>query len=225
MKKIIATFSLLLLLTSCDVLKQMGLPLTELDVANGIKEALIQGVNKGGSSLFNLQANGNSGLLNEMLPAEVSQALNVAKSLGLSSKINQLSSTLNQAAINSAQKAIPVFINGIRGMNITDAFNILRGGTNAGTTFLRNTTNMALQAAIQPEVAGVFRELGIKPKLLQNLGGSNPLLNSLDVDMTSLLSNMVCTKMYDKIGQEEAIIRRDVGARSSLLLQKVFAAQ
>jgi Protein of unknown function (DUF4197) len=225
MKKIIATFSLLLLLTSCDVIKNMGLPLTELDVANGIKEALIQGVNKGGSSLFNLQANGNSGLLNELLPAEVGQALNVAKSLGLSPKINQLSNTLNQAAINSAQKAIPVFINGIRGMNITDAFNILRGGTNAGTAFLRNTTNNALQAAIQPEVAGVFRELGIKPKLLQNLGGSNPLLSSLDVDMTSLLSNMVCSKMYDKIGQEEAIIRRDVGARSSILLQKVFAAQ
>jgi Protein of unknown function (DUF4197) len=225
MKKIIATFSLLLLLTSCDVIKQMGLPLTELDVANGIKEALIQGVNKGGSSLFNLQANGNSGLLNELLPAEVGQALNVAKSLGLSPKINQLSNTLNQAAINSAQKAIPVFISGIRGMNITDAFNILRGGTNAGTAFLRNTTNNALQAAIQPEVAGVFRELGIKPKLLQNLGGSNPLLSSLDVDMTSLLSNMVCSKMYDKIGQEEAIIRRDVGARSSILLQKVFAAQ
>jgi hypothetical protein len=225
MKKIIAIFSLCIIFTSCDILKQMGVPLTEQDVANGLKEALIQGVNRGGSSLFATQANGNSGLLNELLPANVNQALGLAKTLGLTPKINQLSASLNQAAVNSAQKAIPIFISSIRSMNINDAWNILRGGNNAGTTFLRTTTNGNLQNAIKPEVLGVFNTLGIKPSLLQNLGVKNPMLKELDVDITGLLSNLVCNKMYEKIGEEEAKIRTDIGSRSTALMQRVFAAQ
>jgi hypothetical protein len=225
MKKIIAIFSLCIVFMSCDILKQMGVPLTEQDVANGLKEALIQGVNRGGASLFNTQANGNSGLLNELLPPNVNQALGLAKTLGLTPKINQLSASLNQAAVNSAQKAIPIFISSIRSMNISDAWNILRGGNNAGTSFLRTSTNANLQNAIKPEVLGVFNSLGLKPSLLQNLGVKNPLLKELDIDITGLLSTLVCNKMYEKIGEEEAKIRTDIGSRSTALMQRVFAAQ
>ena len=38
MKKIIAVFALVLTFTSCDLLQQAGLPLSEMDVANGLKE-------------------------------------------------------------------------------------------------------------------------------------------------------------------------------------------
>jgi Protein of unknown function (DUF4197) len=223
-KKIIAFLAITILFTSCEVLQQMGVPLTQLDVANGIKEALIQGVNRGGSSLFTTQANGNSGLLNELLPPNVATILNTAKSLGLSPKIEALSGKLNSAAVNSAQKAVPIFIGAIRGLNISDAFNILRGGNNAATTFLRGATNNALIAAIKPEVNNVFASVGLQPTLLGNLGTKNPLLSALDIDMTGLLSNMVTAKMYEKIGQEEVKVRTDVAARSSLLMQRVFAS-
>jgi hypothetical protein len=225
MKKMIAIFGLCAIFASCDILQQMNVPLTELDVANGLKEALIQGVNRGSSSLFSVEANGNSGLLNELLPKEVASALSVAQSLGLSNKINQLTSTLNTAAINSAQKAVPIFISGIRGMSISDAWGILRGNQNAATTFLRTNTSTALVGAVKPEVGSVFATLGLKPSLLQNLGSNNPLLKSLDIDLTQLLSQLVCNKMYEKIGQEEIRIRTDLNARSSALLQRVFAAQ
>jgi Protein of unknown function (DUF4197) len=223
-KKLIAFLAITVLFTSCDILQQMGVPLTQLDVANGIKEALIQGVNRGGSSLFTTQANGNSGLLNELLPPNVATILNTAKSLGLSPKIEALSGKLNSAAVNSAQKAVPIFIGAIRGLNISDAFNILRGGNNAATTFLRGATNNALIAAIKPEVNNVFASVGLQPTLLGNLGTKNPLLSALDIDMTGLLSNMVTAKMYEKIGQEEVKVRTDVAARSSLLMQRVFAS-
>jgi Protein of unknown function (DUF4197) len=224
MKKVITLLAMTILFASCDVLQQMGAPLTQLDVANGIKEALVQGVNRGGASLFNAGANGNSGLLNELLPGNVASILSTARSLGLSPKIDAISGKLNSAAVNSAQKAVPIFIGAIRGMNISDAFNILRGGKNAATIFLRQATSVALTNAIKPEVGSVFASVGLKPTLLGNLGTSNPLLSALDVDMTGLLSNMVCDKMYSKIEQEEARVRTDVAARSSLLMQRVFAS-
>ncbi len=199
MKKFIAVFAFILTLTSCDLLKQVGLPLSELDVANGLKEALIQGVNRGSGSLFNVQANGNSGLLNELLPRDVSKVLDVAKSLGLSPKINQLSNSLNQAAMNSVQKSVPIFINSIRTISITDAWNILRGDQNAATNFLRNATQGALVAAISPEVKQVFGTMGLKPNLLGNLGSKSPLLQGFDVDLTQLLAGAITQKMYSKI--------------------------
>ena len=67
-KKIYTLIAITLFFTSCDLLQGISIPLTEADVANGLKEALIQGVNRGGNSLFSTQANGNSALLNELLP-------------------------------------------------------------------------------------------------------------------------------------------------------------
>jgi Protein of unknown function (DUF4197) len=225
MKHFLAFLFVSIFFTSCDVLQSIGVPLTEADVANGLKEALIQGVNRGGTSLFSAGGNGNSGLLNELLPSDVANLLGTARKLGLSPKIDALTNNLNQAAINSAQKAMPIFVNAIRGMNISDAWNILRGERNAATAFLRRMTGAALSAAIKPEVGGVFKSIGLKPTLLGNLGaGNNPLLSGLDVDMTGLLSDMVCKKMYDKIEQEESKIRTDIGARSTQLMQRVFAA-
>jgi hypothetical protein len=225
MKKFLALFMFCGFLASCDVLSQMGVPLTEADVANGLKEALIQGVNRGAGSLFATQSNGNSALLNELLPPDVANVLSVAKSLGLSSKINQLTNTLNTAAVNSAQNSIPVFVNSIRGMSISDAWGILRGAQNAGTNYLRQSTGTDLVRAVQPEVNTVFSSLGLKPSLLQNLGSNNSMLKALDVDLTQLLSQLICNKMYSKIEQEEGRIRTDISARTTGLLQRVFAAQ
>ncbi|MFM2386284.1 MAG: hypothetical protein RL660_1041 [Bacteroidota bacterium] len=225
MKKIVALFSFLVMFASCDVLQQMNIPLTEADVANGLKDALVQGVNRGAGNLFSVQANGNAGLLNELLPPDVAKALELAKSLGLSPKIEQLSKTLNTAAINSAQKAVPIFVNGIRGMSITDAWGILRGSQNSATQFLRTSTSNNLVAAVTPEVGTVFSSLGLKNTLLENLGSKNQLLKPLDIDMRALLASLVCNKMYDKIGEEEVRIRTDLSARSTALMQRVFAAQ
>jgi hypothetical protein len=224
MKKIIAVFAFILTFVSCDILRQTGLPLTELDVANGLKEALVQGVNRGSGSLFNVQANGNTGLLNELLPENAANILNIAKTLGLSPKVNALSDNLNKAAMTSVQKSVPIFINAIRTISIVDAWNILRGNPNAATAYLRNATQSSLMSAIRPEVSNVFTSLGMKTNLLGNLGSNSPLLKNLDVDLAQILSAAITQKMFAKIAQEEARIRQDVGARSTVLLQRVFGA-
>ena len=223
MKKIITLLSFTLLLGSCEILSQLGLPLTQADVANGLKEALIQGVNRGGTSLFSAGANGNSGLLNELLPSNVASIISTARQLGFAPKIDAVTNKLNTAAVNTANKAMPIFISAIRGMNISDAFNILRGDKNAATVFLRRATSAALTAAIKPEVNSVFSSVGLQPTLLGNLGTKNPLLSGLDVDLTGMLSNLVCDKMYAKIEQEEAKIRTNLSDRSTALMQRVFA--
>ncbi len=223
-KTFITTMVACLLFSSCELLSQMGLPLTPEDVANGLKEALVQGVNRGSGSLFAVEGNGNTSLLNQMLPENVRTVLGVAKNLGLSPKIDAVSSKLNAAAISSVQKSVPVFIAAIRQMSITDAWGILRGDKNAATNYLRKATTAGLMAAIRPEVNGVFASVGIKPSLLQNLGVKNPLLGDLDIDMSGLLTNMITSKMYDKIEIEESRIRTDIGARTTQLMQRVFAA-
>lgn len=211
-------------ISSCEMLSKMGVPLTEADIANGIKEALVQGVNRGGEEMFRVQSNGNTSLLNEMLPSEALSLLEVARNLGFQDKINRVSGQLNTAAINSVQKAVPVFVSGIRQMNITDAIGVLRGGRDAGTQYLRRATGNQLAAAVRPEVVNVMSSLGLKPTLLGNLGVKNPLLQGLDIDLSGLLTNLIIEKMYARIAQEEVKIRTNISARTSGLLQKVFGS-
>ncbi len=224
MKKLLTILLLTLTFTSCDLLQHVGGPLSELDVSNGLKEALVQGVNRGSANLYNVQENGNSGLLNELLPDNAAKILNIAKSLGLSPKINQLSNNLNVAARNSVQKSVPIFINAIRTISIVDAWNILRGGQTAATAYLQSRTQAALVQAISPEVSNVFRSMGLQPNLLGNLGTKSPLLQGFDVNLTQVLTAAVTQKMFMQIAQEEARIRQVVSARTSALMQRVFAA-
>ncbi len=223
-RKLITVFALILTFTSCDLLQHAGLPLTELDVANGLKEALVQGVNRGSSSLFTTQANGNTGLLNELLPDNAAKLLTVAKQLGLSPKINELSNNLNRAAVNSVQKSVPVFVNAIRGITIVDAWNILRGNQTAATTYLRNAAQSNLINAVSPEVNQVFASVGIKPTLMANLGSKSPLLQAFDVNLAQLLTTAITQKMFMKIAEEEVRIRQNVAARTTSLMQRVFGA-
>jgi hypothetical protein len=223
-KSILSVMLVCLTLLSCDELAKMGIPLSEADVANGLKQALIQGVNRGSGSLFATETNGNSSLLNAMLPTEVKDVLSVARNLGFGPKIDNVSKTLNTAAVNSVKNSVPVFVNAITSMNISDAWGVLRGDKSAATTFLRKATAATLPAVIKPEVGNVFTSLGLKTSLLSNLGVKNPLLNDLDIDMSGLLTNMITTKMYDKVQEEEARIRTDIGARSTDLMRRVFAA-
>jgi hypothetical protein len=159
-----------------------------------------------------------------MLPAEAQKLLQLASTLGFDDKVKKFSNTLNTAAINSAQKSVPVFINGIRQMNITDAIGVLRGGRDAGTQYLRRTTNANLVAAIQPEVNNVLQSVGLKPTVLGNLGVKNPLLSGLDINISNALTQLICQKMYEKIAEEEVRIRTNINARTSGLLQRVFSS-
>lgn len=220
-------FQLLLgltLLTGCDALQQVSAPLTGTDVGNGLKEALQLGVNLAGRNL-NSNVFGPNFLVNELLPADVGKALNTARQLGFGAQVDQINSKVSQAAVSAVQQSLPIFRQAITQMSFKDAWAILRGGNGAGTRYLRETVGATVLGAIQPQVNSLFQSVGLKPTVLQSLGVNNPLLKSLDYDMSQALTRVINTKIFNEIERQENDIRTNIGSRATLLLQRVFAAQ
>ncbi len=207
--------------TSCDVIKGL---LGEADIAGGLKEALINGVMQGKNNAQNGSLFNGTNVLNGVLPEAAVKIIKTLETLGLGSEITRFQNTLTSAATKSAEKTVPVFIDGIRNITFKDAVAILGGGYDAATNYLRNSVGDSLRNAIKPEIASVLAEYKL-PQTLGDLAGKElPIIGKqkLNIDFTSVLAQLVANKMFSEIEATEYKIRTDLNARTSNLLRQVF---
>ena len=130
----------------------LGAGLSNTDIVSGLKEALNIGT-KNASSTLNI-TNGFFGnqLIKILMPPEVRKIETTLRSFGMNKACDRLILSMNRAAEDAAGKAVPIFVNAITNMSITDGISILRGGNNAATEFLKGTTTMALTEAFRPVI-------------------------------------------------------------------------
>ena len=209
------------LFTGCDVVKSI---LGEADIAGGLREALINGVMQGKNSASNGSLFNGTNILNGVLPESAVKIIKTLETLGLASEVTRFQNTVTSAATRSAEKSVPVFINGIRNITFKDAVAILGGGYNAATNYLRNSIGDSLRNAIKPEIASVLTEYKL-PQTLGDIAGKDlPVIGKqkLNIDFTNVLAQLVANQMFKEIEATEYKIRTDLNARTSTLLQRVF---
>ncbi|HNL83477.1 MAG TPA: DUF4197 family protein [Chitinophagaceae bacterium] len=130
--------------SSCDTLKSVADSiLTERDAISAIKEMLTIGSN--GNALISKDV-----LMNAILPKDVNTVLQKLQQMGLSKEIDKFTNTLTNAATQTATNSIPVFADGIKRMNITDAINIVKNGGTAATDYFRTTIGNDLRTTVTP---------------------------------------------------------------------------
>lgn len=245
MKTRIILFSALLLITAgctelMKVLQSSGLPLTEEEVANGLREALITGAQNSARRLAAENGYYGDQMVKILLPDEARVIIeNLSKIPGGDKLVEDVVLRINRAAEDAAKEVAPVFVNSIKQMTIRDAFNILRGADNAATDYLRSTTYNELYALYKPKIqASTEKKIiaGISTKeSWQTLTGKwNTIANSVagrvagfktvNTDLDDYLTNKALSGMFLKVEQEEYKIRKDVTARVTPLLQRVFGS-
>lgn len=245
MKKIVFFLSIISL-TSCAELTQVlevynaSAPLTEYEVAGGLREALRVGTDSAAARLGSTDGYFGDDLVKILLPKEADIIVdNASKIPGGEKVINDVVMHINRAAEDAAKEAGPVFWGAIKEMTITDAFNILNGGNDAATLYLKNSTykelfdlyNPKIQASLDKEIAA-----GVSPNMSwETLTGkwnkiaSNPLaqmagLNTVNVDLDAYLTEQALNGLFIKIAEEEANIRQDPMARVNDILERVFGS-
>ena len=124
-------------------------------------------------------------------------------------------------------------------MTIKEAFNILNGADNAATGYLRTTTYTDLYGLYKPKIQAstekkIVWNISTKESWVALTGKWNSLANSVagriaslkpvNTDLDDYLTNRALTGMFLKVEQEELKIRKDVSARVSPLLQRVFGS-
>ncbi|WP_258100151.1 DUF4197 domain-containing protein [Marinoscillum pacificum] len=250
--------TLFLTLFSCDVLNSSLEDLdvdelTEAEVIEGLKEALVVGTDTSTNVLGSVNGYLQDEAVKILLPEEAQPIFDNMEKLGLTSiiqpLIDQTVESMNRAAEESAalDSTKVIFKDAITDMTIADGWAILNGADTSATTYLKDKTYTRLLSNFsaiispvlnKPIISGIdlsTEELYSKLVSTYNTGVEvynltqllNPA-NQLDQVQTGTLADHATGKALDglflKVSEEEKSIRKDPWARVTDILEKVFGS-
>lgn len=233
MKRITIFASIVVMtMTSCDpkawdsILNSAGV-VSELDMANGLKEALNKGVE---SSVSYLSATDGyyQSIYKVLLPPEAQGVVNKLKFIpGFGNVEEEVVRRINRAAEDAASKAGPIFLGAIKQMTFTDVKNILLGEKNAATQFLNRTTYNPLYSEFKPVIVTSLNKFGALDYWADAMNAYNkiPFVTRVNPDLADYVSGKALVGLFDLVEKKEYGIRTDISQRSTDLLRKVFAKQ
>ncbi len=155
------------------------------------------------------------------LPPELggSGASNVIiRALGSALVRDRLHRQVNRAAEVGAERAAPMVMDAIRGVQIADALGIIRGGPTAATDMLEQAMGDALFNAMVPGVGEGLR-------MFDNQIVTEALRLATGINLTGLtddISRKGSRAIYRAMGAEEAAIRANPSSANDPLIASVF---
>jgi len=213
-----------------DSIPTSGTGLSNEEVVSGLKEALRVGTERSVAKASIADGFWNDARIKIPFPAEAIKVKNTLMDLGIKKPVEDFERTLNKAAEHATKEAVPVFVDAITSMSIQDGFNLLRGGENAATNFLREKTSASLRAKFTPVVEKATRDVALTSYWtpVANAYNTASLLTgskAVDPDLNAYVTTKAMDGLFLLLADEEKKIRQDPAARATALLQKVFAQQ
>ncbi len=204
-----------------------NVPLSREDVGNGLKEALRIGITKGAQQLAQEKGFYDSPY-RILLPEEarkVTERLSVIP--GFTDLEDVIIKKINQGAEDAAKEAAPIFVSAIQQMTIQDAFGILKGDNRAATSYLDRVTRDQLYAKFNPVIVNSLDKFGARKAWsdASTRYNSLPLVNDVTTNLDDYITQQALNGLFAKVAEEEINIRTNLGARTTDLLRRVFAAQ
>ncbi|MRX65115.1 DUF4197 domain-containing protein [Maribacter luteus] len=234
MKKKIIVLFLSLNLIACgelqqviDQLPQGSTSIGNVEIAEGLREALNMGIEKQVAKLTKTDGFFKNELVKIVLPEELQKVDKTLRDIGLGNLADEGLKVLNRAAEDAVSEATPIFVDAVKGITFDDAKNILMGNDDAATQYLTNATQTALYAKFNPVIKNSFEKVGAD-QIWSNLitrYNSIPLVKKVNPDLTDYVTNEALDGVYTMIAVEEKEIRTKVGSRTTDLLRKVFTLQ
>ncbi len=235
MKKLPSLFVLafLFLCSSCTELQQVvnQLPsgeVSSLEISQGLKQALEFGVSQGVDLLHKEDGYFKDQAVRILLPEELKKVDEGLRKIGLSNLADEGLKVLNRAAEDAVVEAKPIFVNAIKEFTFDDAKRILTSQNDLeATQYLQGKTGIALQNAFAPKIDASLSKVGADRIWAEIIGKYNtiPLVKPVNPDLTGYVTEQAIAGLFVKVGDKEKEIRNSVGARTTALLQKVFALQ
>ena len=232
----ILTLGLMVLLVSCtprdlqnvlDTVTGGSGELTTIEVAGGLKEALNQGISKG-VDILSMKDGYFKSQYKILLPEEARKVTDKLQNIpGFSDVENVILEKINRGAEDAAKKAMPIFGNAIKSMTFNDAMNILLGEQNAATSYLHGTTYNALYQEFSPVISESLDKYNAQKYWgdAVNAYNSLPFVDKVNPDLKDYITGEALKGLFSMVEKEEANIRRNVNARTTDLMRKVFAKQ
>jgi hypothetical protein len=220
-------------LTSCAELQQVvnnlpqNGPVSDLDISNGLRAALDQGIEQEVSKLMQTDGFYRNELVKILLPEELQKVDDGLRKIGLDNVADEGLKLLNRAAEDATKEALPIFVNAVKDISFNDARNILLGNDSAATGYLRSRTRDELYAKFQPVINNNLGKVGATKLWSDAITKYNsiPLVNDVNPDLTDYVTQEALKGVFTMIEKEEIEIRNNFSSRTTDLLRRVFALQ
>lgn len=233
MKKFLL-LALVPILTGCAELQEIasqmpngGYGVTNTEIATGLRQALDMGIDK---QVTKLTAEGGffeNELVRITLPAELQKVDKTLRDVGLGSLADEGLKVLNRAAEDAVKEATPIFVSAVQEISFTDARNILLGNNTAATAYLSSKTEAPLYAKFNPVIKKSLDRVGATQVWTNIIDRYNalPLTSDVNPDLADYVTQEALEGVFTMISIEEQEIRTNLAARTTQVLQRVFALQ
>lgn len=204
-----------------------GGQLSSAEIAEGLKEALTNGISKGSDIVSQVDGYLKNPEIKIPFPPETKKAEDKLRQVGMGSEVDKFIVSLNRAAEDAAKEAKPVFVTAIKQMTIQDAAGILKGQPDAATQYLKKTTSSPLKDAFMPIVKNSLEKVNATKYYADLINTYNklPLVQKMNPNLDEYATDKAIGGLFVMIAKEEKNIRSNPGARTSELLKKVFGSQ
>ncbi len=228
MKQLLTAVLFSLLFYGCDVIKQLPQStgvVTEAEAADGIKEALSQGLVKAV-----LQLNKEDGFFKDafykiLLPEDARKVERTLRDIGLGSMVDKAILQINRGAEDAAGYAKPIFVDAIKRMDIGDAIGLVRNGDTSATHFFREKTTTKLTEAFLPVIKSSLEKVNATKyygDIVTRYNNFPTTIKKINPDLPQYVTGKAIDALFDLVAKEEKNIRENFAARTTELLKKVF---
>lgn len=200
--------------------------LSNAEASQGLKTALEQGAVAAVGLLGKPDGFLNNPKVRIPLPGFLADAAKLLKTLGQGKQIEELEVAMNRAAESAVPLAKDLLIQAVKSMTVTDAKNILTGGSTSVTSFFAEKTRAPLAVRFLPVVTTATRKVGLAEKYNRVAGKASGmgLVNKDDATIEQYVTRKSLDGLYFMIGEQEKQIRQDPAGSGSAIVRKVFGA-
>ena len=201
-----------------------GAGLSTDTVVAGLKEALSVGAERAAGDVARPGGYSTNPALKLLLPEKIEKVTGALRKIGFGSYVDEFEGKMNEAAEQAAAKAVPVFVDAVKGMSFEDAKGILQGADNAATEYFRSKTSAGLRETYAPIVRKTMADVGaaqIYNSLIDKYNAI-PLTTKPDFSLDAYVTEKALDGLFLKLSEMEKDIRTNPAARTTALLKRVF---
>ena len=211
-----------------DVYGQVyGKPLSQQDIAAGLKQALEVGTNNVVVQIGKRNGFYRDSAIHIPLPNSLAKVQRTLKKVGLSSSLDELELSLNRAAEQAVPKVKKLFLQAIEEMSWDDVMKIYNGPDDAATRYFKKNMTPALTREMYPVVQRTLARAGVikaYDKVMKEYYAI-PYVPKVKANLNDYVVEQTLDGMFYYLAKEEAAIRNDPLKRTTELLQRVFTSR
>lgn len=221
MKKItLPLLTLVLFLSSCSTLNQLGLAPTNLETIQAVKQVMDSSAFRAIDALQKMNA---AGGVEGLLPKELQPVLGTLKTLGVGKEIDQVTQQIGSVSKLVAGESAGIMKDAIGSIKITDAVGVVLGAEDAATMLLKNAMYGSVKKRYSEKLDTELAKTDVPQYWPMATGAYNLFAkNKINANLSDFLAERAVDALFLSMGKQESQIRKDPAKLQKAVVTKVF---